>query len=183
MSLTSKKPSSPAAPASESTASMVYSGVATYGRIRVIIGSIGGGLICLGLIAGGIYIVLHKDNHTSTASALVYNSKCSLIGNNQYMCNFTLTYSANGIKYSSQQSGTYNYPILEGSSLGISYNPNDPNDIMIGTPPSKAMGVILIVSGVIVGLITGLILYFTMKYKEFAAVEGAVGAVHDIARL
>ena len=165
----------------ESTSSLIYSGTALYGRIRVIISSIVGGLICIGLIIMGIKVLLTKDIHSKHVAATVSNSTCNSIGNNTYTCVYTLTFNVNEKTYMVNKSETVSTPILNGSTINVSYNPDNPNDIETGIS-HKTLGLIMIGAGLLIALVLSIILYFTMKYKQFAAVEGVVGAIGDISR-
>lgn len=164
------------------TTDTVYTGLATFGRIRVIIMTVILSLISMALLIGGVYMTISKKNYAS-ATAVLSNVQCSPPNSQgQINCNFTVTYTVDGKTFSKSISQMNSNPLTDGSVIDIFYNPQNPSEIYIGDYAPSKTGWILIISAIALGLLTALIYFLTMKYKPFAAVEGAAGVVDLLRR-
>ena len=178
----SSSSTSPSSPSSQGiTTDTVYSGLATFGRIRVIILTIVMSIVSIGMLIGGIYMTVSKKNYNQT-TAVLSNVQCSPPNTQgQMTCTFTATYSVNDKTFTKNLSQQVSTALTNGSVIDIFYNTQNPSEISIGDISPSKMGWILIASAIGLGLLTALIFYLTMKYKAFAAVEGVAG-IFDVVR-
>lgn len=156
------------------TGSVVYSGLATYGRVNVIIGSIISAIIIVILLIIGIILFFSKNTQTAKTSGKIFNI-------NPANSTFNISYSVGGNKYVINGSGK---GVVDGDTVDILYNPSNPSDARQASSMSKhTFGGIMIIVAIIWAIINGLSLYFTLKYKEFAAIEGGVTAAEQVREL
>ena len=142
----------------QTVAKDVYSGTATIGRVTAIIGIIFGtifGIIGI-MIAFFLRSVLKKYSESTTGTI-----SCS---NGNFMCN--VQYTVNGKQYTSPASSGVN-----GQTVNVNYDPNNPNDVSIGVQSYLGFWIILVISLL---LLVGpwINWYFVNKYKPYAALEG-----------
>lgn len=154
--------------------SVVYSGLATYGRINVIMGSVITGLIVVVLLIIGIVLFMSKNSQTVIATGKVFNI-------NPSNSTFSISYNVGENKYVIGGSGK---GVVDGETMNVLYDPSNPSDARQASSMSKhTVGGIMIIVAIVLGLMTGLSLYFTLKYKEFAAIEGGFTAAQQLRRL
>jgi hypothetical protein len=152
----------------------VYGGLATYGKINVIMGSIVTGIIVIILLIVGISLYFQKNTRIRKTSGTIFNI-------NSANSTFGIRYTVNNKEYAIQGSGKN---VLNDQSVDVLYDPNDPSNARPANQmSSKTFGGILIVIGLVLGVTTGLSLYFTFKYKEYAAIEGGFTAAGQIKNL
>ena len=144
-----------------SIGSDVYSGLATYGRIRSIITLVITGVICIGLLIVGIVSVSKKPTRTSST-----DGKITIINPKSY----TYTYNVDNKNYTGVENTNSTNNSL-GQGVKVYYNPNSPSESRIGMS-NKNIGIILIIASFVIFGIAALITYFTIKSKTFAAIEG-----------
>ena len=157
----------------------VYGGLATYGKINVIIGSIISAIIVFALLIIGIKLVFKKNTQTKLIEGTVSNVATRQSGSATYTT-YTINYPVDNKQYAIQGSGNAS----NGQIINVLYDPSNPSDARSASSMSNhTLGSILIGVGLIVALLTGLSLYFTLKYKEFAAIEGGMAAAGQLGNI
>lgn len=158
---------------SQSVGSEIYSGLASFGEIRALIGLIIGGLICVIFLGIGIYMLTHLKKSEKT-TAIITAVSCGIPSRGNYTCNVTYKYTVNGVSYDANIP-TYisNVPLKVGDSIQIYYEVDNPS---VSDNNDKKTGAIImtVVGGVILLLLIGNY-YFTRKSKGYAAFTGASG--------
>jgi hypothetical protein len=167
--------------------SEIYSGAASFGKVWAIIGAVMSTLIGIGMIIIGITILVHKDRNPHTTATVIAcpkpdNNCCDAWtdANNvrQYSCVLQVKYNVNGKDYTKviNTTGTTQYNV--GSTVPISYDPNNPQDVKTSFPPPHWLGWVLIVLALIVIFGSWVWVWLTRKYKFAAAAQGVAGGVH-----
>jgi hypothetical protein len=118
-------------------------------------------IISVILIIIGANLIIKYPLRTSST-----NGKISSISESFYTVNFTV----NGVQYSANIPGR-NAQYRIGDSVAVHYEPKNPQIARVGMS-NRSKGFILISIALLILLIAGLITYFTMKSKTFAAIEG-----------
>ena len=160
----------------------IYGGLAIYGKINVIIGTVISSIIVLGLLIFGAKLRFSKETQTKMTSGTVTNVIINSSNNSSAnYTTYTIQYSVDGKQYAVQGSGK---GASNGQTLNVLYNPDNPADARPANQMSNhTIGSILLVIAVVVGLLSGLTLYFTLKYKEFAAIEGGMTAAGQLGNI
>lgn len=157
---------------------VAYTGLATYGRVRAVMGFVGALLIGGIFIVFGMWVALSKDNRTSTAVATASSASCNT-SMNPPECFVTLQFRTtdgkNVVAYTSTGSKMY----TGGERCEVRYDPDNPSDIQIGES-KKWLGWVFVGVGLVLIMLGSLSLYFSMKYKEVAAIGGGVSLVGDV---
>lgn len=164
----------------------IYSGAATFGKIRAWIGVVIAFIIGGFLIYLGVKMVMNVPKRIATVNAKVIDSdknyttiKCipNVVNNKTtYSCNFQLMYNINNIDYIldfASSSNTYNGL----SSTTLYYDPNDINNISLISDNEKSTGYLFLGIAAFIIICSLIYLYIIYKVKFFAAATGAVGAV------
>ena len=150
-----------------STTRVVYGGLATYGKINVIIGTIVSSIIVIILLIIGVKMFLTKDTQTAMISGIINNMSIHYIVDDKH-------YAIELVDKT----------LVNGQTVNVLYDPLNPSDARLSSQLSKkSFGGVLIVIAVGMAIISGLVLYFTLKYKEFATIEGGFSAVGQIGSL
>jgi hypothetical protein len=158
----------------------VYGGLATYGKINVIIGTVISSVIVLALLIFGSKLYFSKDKQTKLVQGTATNVSVST-SNNTTSTTYTIHYSVDSKQYGIEGSGN---GVINGQTINVLYDPENPSSARMASSMSNhTLGGILISVGLVVGLLSGLTLYFTLKYKEFAAIEGGITVGSQIGNL
>jgi hypothetical protein len=161
----------------------VYGGLATYGKINVIIGTVISSVIVLALLIFGSKLYFSKDKQTKLVQGTATNVSVSTSNNTTSTTSttYTIHYSVDSKQYAIQGSGN---GVINGQTINVLYDPENPSSARMASSMSNhTLGGILISVGLVVGLLSGLTLYFTLKYKEFAAIEGGITVGSQIGNL
>lgn len=156
----------------------LYSGAATLGRITTIIGALIGSFIALVFIAFGIYMLLQKNAFTSNTTATIQQVSCSP-QEGLLQCSLTLSYQVNGIDYSATLTTYSSVSYVQGQTITIYYDPQNPATFELQIIPNTAIGAVCIVIGAIILIMIWAAVYFARSYKPYAAYVG----VTDVVRL
>ena len=155
--------------------SEVYGESQRLGRFTAKIGAIIVTFIAILMIIAGIVFVMKKNPFVSTVMATVESVHCSKMfaDENIYDCILNVTYIINGKKYSSSITPSDNKDYTGVKNIRIKYDPFDPTNAEVASQTSpRAMGIVLIVIGVIMIGLSWLSYYVTKKFKLAAAAEG-----------
>jgi hypothetical protein len=151
------------------TSGDIYNGLAVYGRVNAIIGSVVAGIVVVILIVVGTKMWFTKDRQTRHAEGKVMD-----MVNSQY----SVQYTVDGKLYMINGSGKN---VVNGQTVDVLYDPSNPYSARVSSQISKhSLGGILLLTGMVVGIITGTSLYFTLKYKDYAAAQGGFSAARQI---
>ncbi len=168
----------------------IYTGVATYGRFRAVVGAALAVIIALTIIIIGVMAL--RDKHTASAAMTVTAvSSCQAEpvqtdGNGQYTtyrCIIGVSFPyqgatviASGIQY---RSGA---PPAVGDKVTLRFNPKKPNDVIQEIPPRLLAGG-LIAGGLLLGGVSVGLAVLTFRSKGFAAMEGTIGIAESLGHL
>jgi len=162
----------------QSLGSEIYSDAASFGRVYAMIGAIFGTLISIMFIIGGIYIIYHKSHLKSVNGTVISDSICNQLDKNSKSCSTTYTYTINGKNYKGTSTSSNGYKKSE--NIKIWYDPNHPSVNPEIDIPSKTLGVVLIIIGIITVISAWVGVYLTRKYKFAAAASGVGGGIDII---
>lgn len=168
------------------TASAIGGGLASFGKIRAVIGAFLAVIIIIVLISFG-YDRL-KDKHTAVAdghvTAITTPPGCTATpGKNitTYSCPVTITYSADGKNYTLSQTLNDNSAATVGQRVSVQYDPTNPSDAIVEMDPKTAAYLLFGAAGIIfIMVLINTILVF--KSQAYATVSGGVGIVDLIRR-
>ena len=152
----------------------IYDGMATIGKTTAILQMICACIIGIALMACGIYMFTHPSNYVNS-NGIVTNCSCNQTGTT-IRCDVTLTHFVNGISYTGNALSNTLYQ--NGTTVSISYDPNNPSNISIGQTHGSLVSIILCVMGLCI-MIGGCVNYYlTGVSKTYAAVSGASNMLH-----
>lgn len=162
------------------TGTAITDGLATYGRIKSIIGLIVG--ICFGCIMAVIGYELYEHPQKETQKVIgtaLDLSTCQVIqdGNrsSHIECNTSVEYTVDDKKYTTNINTKTRYS--KGSDVDLNYDPKNPADVVAPEnmrPPMLGIG--LISCGIFIIFAAGVNVYFAQKSKTYATVSG-VGSI------
>jgi hypothetical protein len=170
----------------------IYSGAASFGKLRAIIGVIFGTIISIGLIIGGILAIIHKIKFTSKTTGISIDSKgqpvpvntCS--SNNDkdnnitYQCNFKVEYTIGSDKYYKTFNTSKNTNYSGQTNIVIYYDKKDPSNVALDQDDYHIIGYFLLGIGIFTLLASWIGLWIVYKYKFAAAASGAAGAIQMV---
>lgn len=152
----------------ESLATGAYNAAAGFGRIMALFGAIIATIIAVALIAFGIWILVRKNKYSATATGTIAKAACA--GNN---CNVIIQFTPAGTTTPvTSNPMTLAGNFQSGQSIGINYDPSNPNNFQVQSNTAKIIAWLCIVIGVIMILLSWLWYYFTRVSKPAAAVTG-----------
>jgi len=161
----------------------IYSGAAEFGRVSAIISGVIGTLIALIIGGFGIYIFVEAFRRTKSVSGTITESNCRNITPDKSAgtsCEITVEYT--GKQPSNMCTKKFSVPnrgaFEKGKKVTIFYDPSDPceSGSLETRTNDSILGIMLIVVAIVFIIIVWLVVWFTQKYKFFAASEG-VGTV------
>tara|TARA_Y100000389_G_C17410024_1_gene490321 strand:- start:772 stop:1293 length:522 start_codon:yes stop_codon:yes gene_type:complete len=152
----------------QSVGDEIYSGTAEFGKIVAIISFVISIISALVLIPLGIYFIVRKTKLTKSATGTIENIT-SIGDHRDLQVQFT---DLNNKKRTVTISDYSTNPYQTGQNIQIFYDPNNPQNANSTNDDSHVLGIIFIVIGIILPLLSGLWLYFTRKSKVAAAAGG-----------
>lgn len=169
----------------------IYSGAASFGKIRAIIGTILGTIIGIALIIGGIAAIKHKRIFTRKTIGKSVNSQnppqtipisnCDSTivkdNNRQYQCHFIVQYTVENKNYTKIFNTNSNTNYSEQTDIVIYYDPTNPENVSLYEDDYKIVGYIFIGLGILLLLSSWIGLWIVYKYKFAAAASGVAGAI------
>jgi hypothetical protein len=162
--------------------SAVYSGLAVYGRVRTIVSAVIVSLFCIAFLIGGIIAIRRKTKYTGKTNGTITSASCSPAQNNNYNCNITFNYQVSGKSYTASSTEVGSQKAV-GETIQVEYVPSSPNLAREAEMSNEKAGLMMIGFSLLGLLIAWGLVYASMKYKPFAAVEGAGGVAAGIANL
>jgi len=165
----------------ESLGEEIYSGTASFGRVMALISAVISTLIGIALIIGGIYILSYKDKDKSIMAKIIDcpqpNNLCcdSWIDNNggrNYNCILQIEYTVAGKQYKEVINPVGSTQYSKGGVIKIRYDPSNPSQVKLGSPPPHWLGWVLIAIGVFIPIMAWIWVWLTRKYKVAAAAQG-----------
>ena len=168
--------------------SVVYDGLATYGRIQSVIGVVISTIFCILFIV--ISVVLFRKKQIKGDITAVEK------GCNSYVVSNATKYNCNGInvkfidnkgakREKNNLSMIASRNITPGSSVFVEYSENKDGSlasVRLKDTSNKVGAWIMLIMGVLILAISWTWLYFSMKYKSVAAVGGTSSIVSQIFR-
>jgi hypothetical protein len=166
-----------------------YEASASFGRIYSYFSLIGSCLFGGFFVILGLYLLFRRHTLDSVTTGTISAVKDS---------SYTLTFKADGKDYNielpKQQEPTSTTTINGkttsthviyniGQSVILRYDSKNPNNISIGNPPIKGIGIGLFIFGLIIITIASIWFYFVQKNKTVAAVSGvgeATGIIGNV---
>ena len=165
----------------------IYSGVATYGKVRTLIGSIFGTIIAILLIVIGIYLIRAKNAYTiKTTGKITKATNTKKYNNNKYVYDVALVISyvvSNNTLESTLNIPNSNIQYQEQQILNIQVNDANLKDIKLESTSTKIIGIGLIIGAFVIILLSWITYYFVSKHKSVAAITGSVSAFSDITNI
>ena len=168
--------------AKESLGSELYSGAATFGKIRVIIGVIFGTIIGLALLVVGIVLIVKKYKlNVSTMGTIMNDPNCSRHkekdSGTMYDCNgMNIAYVVDGKSYTLNGSTNSTYNYVKGNSIRVYYQSDKPSNAALSSDNTHIAGWISVLIGLVMLIGSWFWFIMAMKYKFVAAAEGVAGA-------
>jgi len=113
-------------------------------------------LISIGLIYFGSVSISRRQVLSGTAIATIQpGSTCSSTYGNKYNCELNITYAVAGVAYTNRIFTTTLHNYIPGDTLTISYDPNNPQNATIyQAPPNKTFGIIILIIGIAMLILT-----------------------------
>lgn len=162
----------------KSLGSEIYSDAASFGRVYAIIGAVFASLFSLMFIIGGIYIIYHKSHLKSVTGTVTSDSLCTQLDKNSTSCSVNYTYTIKDKNYSGTSTSSTSYK--KGNKITVWYDPNHPGVHSEIDIPSKTIGVVAIIMGILIAIAAWVGVYLTRKYKFAAAASGVGGGIDII---
>ena len=161
----------------------IYSGAASFGKLRATIGVIIGTLLGLGLIIGGIILLVHKTKRTKNVNGFPTDNEVpqcttnSKDNNLTYQCKFSLSYTINGTEHTKQFTTNESKDYSGQTQIKLYYNPENVSDISVTQDNYGTIGGVLLGSGFFILIIAWVGWWLVNKYKFIAEVSGTSGAI------
>ena len=164
----------------------LYTGAAEVGKIRTTMSLVVAIIIGVILFGIGISLLLKKNVHTFTVSALIDSANCSQttrVTNNatytNYICDMKISYMYNGQRYPAEPGFfSLNAPMsdrqyVKGNTIDVYINPNEPQNFSLESLQSdRFAGWICIGFAVLIVGMAYLMRWLAQRYKFLAAAEG-----------
>jgi hypothetical protein len=167
----------------------IYSGAASFGKLRAVIGVVFGTVVGIALITGGIFAIIHKIKLDGKTTGISIDDKedpipvpnCSSTNDQNiidYRCHFKLKYNVGSEKYSKvfYTSGSTNYS--DQTDITVYYDTKDPNNSSLTKDDYHIMGYIMIAIGILLLFSSWISLWIVYNYKFAAAASGTAAAIH-----
>lgn len=170
----------------KSTGDQIYSGVATFGRIEALIGAIIATVIGIIAIIVGIVLVANKPTKTSIVSGTITNAPiCTeyIRDNNIYhKCPINVTYTIGGVVNAKNFTTDGELVYQKGDNINVYYNKSNYTDASLQSDNQHVGGIIMIVIGILMIVMSWLWYYATTKSKIAAAAGGTMSIIDMIRR-
>lgn len=162
--------------------SELYSGAATFGKIRAVIGVIFGTIFGIIFIVGGIVLIRKKVQLISQKMGTITNNpNCIKFDDKndvQYRCtNIDVKYNVDNKDYTMNKSTYGPFEYKQGNQIDVYYDPNDPFNAELQSDNKHIIGWIGLVSGIFIFIGSWFWLWMTWHYKFVAAAGGVAGVV------
>jgi hypothetical protein len=171
----------------------IYSGAASLGRIRAIIGVTFATLIGIGILVGGVFALAHKTKLTGKTIGIPVSvddkeipvKQCTVFtdkDNVTYRCEFKLKYIVENKPYyiNTSTSSQINYSDMK--QIDVYYDKSNPSNASLTKDDYHNTGYILIGSGIFLLLISWISLWVVLHYEFAAAASGATGVIDTFLR-
>lgn len=155
---------------SQNIASNMYEGMASIGKTKAIMTLVSLSIIGILMFICSWYLFTHPSKDVDGIAVADIDSICNLV-NKTNKCSTQITYTVNNKQF--KGSIVNNIPYSKGSTVNISYDPNNPANVVTRQTPSSmvAIGVSILGCCLIFG---GYFNYrMTSNSNAYAAMEGA----------
>lgn len=164
-------------------AETAYEGSASLGKVVGIFGAASGILIGLIILAIGLFLIFKKATR-NTVDAIIKKADCKEniqeIDNKRTIyqnCVLDISYIAEDGKTYEAKITTNDKKYIEGQTIKVSYDITNPQDIVIHTLSTRTIGWIAFGIGLLIFGGSSFSLYLTLKFKAYAAAQGAAAVV------
>ena len=151
----------------------IGNGLQQIGQWKATIGLWVSPIIAIIMILCGVWALKSSSGdgvHTKhTSGTLVNPPTCS----KDQRCSSNISYSVNSTTYTT--TGQFTGPAP--STVTVAYNPGNPSDATTNVPPPQFIGILFIVVGVLIPILSYGVYYATMHSKLFAQVEGGSAVI------
>ena len=166
-------------------ASEVYTGMAAYGKVRTIIGTVTGTLVGVAMLVGGTVLLKRKSRLSDTIGATITNDPYCVQYHDQnlqkWKCkNIQLSYRVNDKDYVLNTNSDSTIKYTKGLPLSIYYDPSNPANSSLVSDNTKIIGWILVVIGILLLVSSWVWLFLVLKFKIAAASSGASGIIGTV---
>lgn len=171
----------------------IYSGAASFGKFRAIIGVIFGTIIGLGIITGGIFALIHKTKLTGETTGIFVDNQnppkpilpnCSSSTNQDnnisYNCHFNVQYQVGSTTYTKVFDTSSNINYQYQTDIVVYYDPDYPDNASLSKDDYHTVGYVLICSGIFLLIVSWITVWVVYHYKFAAAASGAAGAIEMV---
>ena len=156
---------------------VAYNTTALYGRVRSILGTIAATIFSIVFIIIGLRMIIDSRKYSKNIIADITNASCYQTENKGYTCELDVSYKVGNKTYTSNISSNDNRKYATGNKIQVAYNINNPQDVVI---PINQLYILLFIFGGLLMLVSSWInLYFVMRNKTYAAIEGTAGLVNN----
>jgi len=162
---------------------VAYDTTALYGRFRTFISTVFVTLISIILIIQSINMYNEEQIYKDTVVATINSSLCKVnyVKNDRsYDCDLSVSYKKGSGVYQSQITTINSIKYNMGSTINITYNKDNITDIKI--PVNKLTKYVFFIIAVFLIILSWSNLYFVIKNKTYASIQGSLGLVNDIFR-
>ena len=162
---------------------VAYNTTALYGRYRTFISTVFVTLISIILIIESINMYNEEQIYKDTVLATINSSLCKVnyVKNDMsYDCNLSVTYKKGTGIYRSQITTINSVKYNMGGIINITYNKDNISDIKI--PVNKLTKYVFFIIGIFLIILSWSMMYFVIKNKTYASIQGSLGLVNDISR-
>ena len=163
----------------------IYSGAASFGQIKALIGAIIGTIVSIIMIIIGINLSLKKQPIFDSVNATILNVNCNTLQNRDQNgqvssttqnCNINVSYNYNGKNQNKYIQYTGNQVYTVNQQVTVYVNKDNDSEIYLSVPNIRSFGFLLIFIGLLILIGSWFVYWLTKRYKFFAAAEGVSGA-------
>jgi hypothetical protein len=161
----------------------LYSGAASFGQIKALIGAIIGTIIGIIMIGFGISLSLKKQPSFESVNATILNVNCNTVRNTQngqnsttQNCNINVSYNYNGKNQNKYIQYTGNQVYVVNQQITVYVNKDNDSEIYLDIPNSRTLGLLLLFIGLLILIGSWFVYWLSNRYKFFAAAQGVSGA-------
>jgi hypothetical protein len=158
----------------------IYSGAASFGEIKTLIGAVIGTIISVIMIGFGISLCLKKQPTYDSVDATIQKVTCDTVQDGQNKttrnCNINVSYTYNGKNQNKFIQYTGNQVYTETQQVTVYINRDDDSQIYLSKPNLRTVGFVLLFIGLFILGVSWFVYWLSKRYKFFAAAEGVSGA-------
>lgn len=128
-------------------------------------------IVAVVMILYSIILFVQSDPHSAIVEGLVTFSECNQLTTGLYRCDIEVTYQVNGVAHILKSEIDKQSVLKPGDSVTVRYDPDRPEDALVGMTPRKLASMALI-SGISILLVSFVSLWLVRRFKILAAAQG-----------